>query len=85
MERSKRARRRKPEMAKANLEPPLTELRRTRAEPDVWPACSPIFRQHLLDVLRSLGEEQPIEVRAVSDQVPKVGAPFRWGMIIEHV
>src|SRR6516164_10109465 len=29
MEQSKRARRRKPETAKANLEPPLTELRRT--------------------------------------------------------
>ena len=33
MEQSKRARRRKPETAKANLEPPLTELRRTGCPP----------------------------------------------------
>ena len=33
MEQPKRARRRKPETAKANLEPPLTELRRTGCPP----------------------------------------------------
>src|SRR5215472_9522735 len=33
MEQSKRARRRKPETAKANLEPPLTELRMTGCPP----------------------------------------------------
>ena len=35
MEQPKRARRRKPETAKANLEPPLKELRRTGCPPEV--------------------------------------------------
>jgi hypothetical protein len=54
------------------------------AQPDIRIAVTPILGQVFSDTLRTLGENQPVEVRAVSDDLPCFGSP-QVGSFVEKV
>src|SRR6202022_701436 len=58
---------------------------RCRAEPDVRISVAPICRQHLANILRSLGQELPIQFIACTNEVEQIRAPRGVYLIVEHV
>src|SRR5690606_25169100 len=46
------------------------------AQPDIRIAVSPIVRQAFWDKLRTLGENQPVEIRAVPNDLPRLWSPL---------
>src|SRR6202049_641601 len=55
------------------------------SQPYIRISVAPIGRQHLGNILRALGEQQPVEVRGFADQLPEIIAPFRRHLIVKDV
>src|SRR5262245_34756348 len=53
-----------------------------RSQPDVLPLTG---REHAPQVLRSLGQQQPIKLRRCRDKVEQVRTPLPWNLIVKHV